>query len=163
MTLQKLSAGSGDEYLTRQVAALDSTEKGSIPLADYYAAKGEAPGRWIGSGLGRIDGLAINDVVTAEQMKHLFGSGRDPTTGRPLGAAYKVYANETVDAFNARVDGLLAHSSIPTSAERAIARSTAAREFFVAKHGREPATAQELSTALAKYSRPGRRRSRGST
>ena len=154
MTLQKLSAGSGYEYLTRQVAALDSTEKGSIPLADYYAAKGEAPGRWIGSGLGGIDGLAINDVVTAEQMKHLFGSGCDPTTGRPLGAAYKVYANETVDAFNARVDELLAHSSMPTSAEWAIARSTAAREFFVAKHGREPATAQELSMALARYSRP---------
>ena len=56
MTLQKLSAGSGYEYLTRQVAALDSTEKGSIPLADYYAAKGEAPGRWVGSGLGGIDG-----------------------------------------------------------------------------------------------------------
>ena len=45
MTLQKLSAGSGYEYLTRQVAALDSTEKGNIPLADYYVAKGESPGR----------------------------------------------------------------------------------------------------------------------
>ena len=43
---------------------------------------------------------------------------------------------------------------MPTSAERAAARSTAAREFFVAEHGREPATAQELSAALAKYSRP---------
>jgi hypothetical protein len=154
MTLQKLSAGSGYEYLTRQVAALDSTEKGSIPLADYYAAKGEAPGRWIGSGLGGIDGLAINDVVTAEQMKHLFGSGCDPTSGRPLGAAYKIYANETVDAFCARVDELLGHVAAPTPAQRARARSTAAREFFVAEHGREPATAQELSTALAKYSRP---------
>jgi hypothetical protein len=29
MTLHKLSAGSGYEYLTRQVAALDSTEKGA--------------------------------------------------------------------------------------------------------------------------------------
>lgn len=28
MTLKKLSAGSGYEYLTPQVAALDSTEKG---------------------------------------------------------------------------------------------------------------------------------------
>jgi hypothetical protein len=34
MTLHKLSAGSGYEYLTRQVAALDSTEKGLVPLAD---------------------------------------------------------------------------------------------------------------------------------
>ena len=52
MTLHKLSAGSGYEYLTRQVAALDSTEKGAVPLADYYSAKGETPGRWIGTGLG---------------------------------------------------------------------------------------------------------------
>jgi hypothetical protein len=154
MTLQKLSAGSGYEYLTRQVAALDSTEKGSIPLADYYSAKGEAPGRWIGSGLDGIDALAIGDIVTAEQMKNLFGSGCDPITGRPLGAAYKVYANETVDAFNTRVDELLAHSPTPTPAERATARSTAARELFVAEHGREPAFARELSAALARYSRP---------
>ena len=95
-----------------------------------------------------------SDIVTAEQMKHLFGSGCDPITGRPLGAAYKVYANETADAFNARVDELLAHAPEPTTAERATARSTAAREFFVAEHGREPATAQELSAALARYSRP---------
>lgn len=154
MTLQKLSAGSGYEYLTRQVAALDSTEKGSIPLADYYAAKGEAPGRWVGSGLSGIDALGINDTVTAEQMKHLFGSGCDPLTGRPLGAAYKVFANETVDAFNARVDELLARSPTPTPAERAAARSAAAHEFFLAEEGREPASAQELSAALTRYSRP---------
>jgi conjugative relaxase-like TrwC/TraI family protein len=154
MTLQKLSAGSGYEYLTRQVAALDSTEKGSIPLADYYSAKGESPGRWVGSGLTGIDGLELGDVVTAEQMKHLFGSGCDPVSGRPLGAAYKLYANETVDAFNARVDELLADSSKPTSAERAAARTTAAHEFFVADQGREPASGQELSAALKRYSRP---------
>ena len=154
MTLQKLSAGSGYEYLTRQVAALDSTEKRNIPLADYYAAKGEAPGRWIGSGLGGIDALAIRDIVRAEHMKNLFGRGCDPITGRPLGAAYKVYANETADAFNARVDELLVQSPVPTAAERAAARSTAAREFFVAENGLEPATARELSAALARYSRP---------
>ncbi|WP_157514885.1 MobF family relaxase [Nocardioides sp. J54] len=154
MTLQKLSAGSGYEYLTRQVAALDSTEKGSIPLADYYSAKGESPGRWVGSGLTGIDGLEPGDIVTAEQMKHLFGSGCDPVAGRPLGAAYKVYANETVDAFSARVDELLADSRKPTSAERAAARTNAAREFFVAEQGREPASAQELSAALKRYSRP---------
>jgi conjugative relaxase-like TrwC/TraI family protein len=154
MTLKKLSAGSGYEYLTRQVAALDSTEKGSIPLAEYYSAKGEAPGRWIGSGLDGIGVLAINDVVNAEQMKNLFGSGCDPISGRPLGAAYKVYGNETVDAFNARVDELLAPVGAPTPADRALARSTAARELFVAEKGREPATARELSAALGRYSRP---------
>lgn len=86
MTLHKLSAGSGYEYLTRQVAALDSTEKGATPLADYYSAKGESPGRWVGSGLVGIDGLEVGDVVTAEQMKHLFGTGAHPLTGQPLGS-----------------------------------------------------------------------------
>ncbi|MFI5621916.1 hypothetical protein ACIA03_00490 [Nocardioides sp. NPDC051685] len=44
MTIHKLAAGSGYEYLTRQVAAGDTTELGSTALADYYEAKGEAPG-----------------------------------------------------------------------------------------------------------------------
>lgn len=125
-----------------------------MPLADYYAAKGEVPGRWIDSGLDGIDALAIRDLVTAEQMKILFGSGRDPITGRPLGSAYKVYANETAVAFKARVDELLAHAPVPTPAERATARSTAAREFFVAENGRGPASVRELSAALATYTRP---------
>ena len=59
MTLKKLAAGSGYEYLTRQVAAADSTELGSTPLADYYSARGEAPGRWVGSGLAGIDGPRV--------------------------------------------------------------------------------------------------------
>ena len=103
MTLHKLSAGSGYEYLTRQVAALDSTEKGRTALADYYSAKGESPGRWVGAGLVGIDGLEVGDAVTAEQMKHLFGIGSHPLTGEPLGAAYKVYDNTGVDGFNAEV------------------------------------------------------------
>ena len=57
MTLHKLTAGSGYEYLTRQVAALDSTEKGRSALTDYYSAKGESPGRWVGSGLAVSTGL----------------------------------------------------------------------------------------------------------
>ncbi|HEX2893779.1 MAG TPA: MobF family relaxase [Marmoricola sp.] len=85
MSLKKLAAGSGYEYLTRQVAAADSTELGSMPLADYYAAKGEAPGRWIGSGLVGIDGLGYGGVVTDQQMKNLFGDGCDPVTGAALG------------------------------------------------------------------------------
>jgi hypothetical protein len=53
MTLKKLAAGSGYEYLTRQVAA-DSTELGRRRLVDYYEAKGEVPGAgsapgWSGS------------------------------------------------------------------------------------------------------------------
>jgi hypothetical protein len=57
MSLHKLTAGSGYDYLTRQVAALDATEKGHIGLASYYTERGEKPGVWIGSGLAGIDAL----------------------------------------------------------------------------------------------------------
>ena len=58
MSMHKLTAGSGYDYLTRQVAALDATDKGHVGLADYYSAKGESPGRWVGAGMDGIDGLA---------------------------------------------------------------------------------------------------------
>lgn len=89
MSLKKLAAGSGYEYLTRQVAVADSTELGRMKLADYYAAKGEAPGRWVGSGLVGIDGIGCGDPVTAEQMRNLFGEGRHPVAGTALGRAYR--------------------------------------------------------------------------
>jgi hypothetical protein len=78
MSLHKLTAGSGYDYLTRQVAALDSTEKGHTGLASYYTQRGETPGVWIGSGLDGIDGLTAGDPVTAEQMRALFGCGLHP-------------------------------------------------------------------------------------
>ena len=64
--------------MTRQVAALDATEKGHTGLASYYTERGETPGVWIGSGLDGIDGLAVGDPVTAEQMRALFGCGLHP-------------------------------------------------------------------------------------
>src|SRR6185436_19293073 len=78
MSIHKLSAGSGYDYLTRQVAALDATEKGHTGLASYYTERGETPGVWIGSGLDGIDGLPVGDPVTAEQMRALFGCGLHP-------------------------------------------------------------------------------------
>ena len=78
MSLHKLTAGSGYDYLTRQVAALDATEKGHIGLASYYTERGESPGVWIGSGMDGIDGLDAGDPVTAEQMRALFGCGLHP-------------------------------------------------------------------------------------
>ncbi len=78
MSLHKLTAGAGYDYLTRQVAALDSTEKGHTGLASYYTERGETPGVWIGSGSEGIDGLTAGDPVTAEQMRALFGCGLHP-------------------------------------------------------------------------------------
>jgi hypothetical protein len=44
MRVHKLTAGAGYDYLTRQVAALDATEKGHTGLASYYTERGETPG-----------------------------------------------------------------------------------------------------------------------
>src|SRR5690606_34932237 len=161
MTLHKLSAGSGYEYLTRQVAAGDDTEIGPRGLEDYYAAKGESPGRWTGSGLIGIDGLESGDRVTSAQMANLFGAGRHPLTGVALGAAYRVY---DIDAggFNAevarRLDVGADGSTEPAKrlAQVAAARSEVAREYFVREQGREPRDARELASAVARYSRPQR-------
>jgi TrwC relaxase len=78
MSVHKLTAGSGYDYLTRQVAAVDATAKGHTGLASYCTARGETPGVWIGSGLDGIDGLTAGDPVTAEQMRALFGCGLHP-------------------------------------------------------------------------------------
>ncbi|UFN45180.1 MobF family relaxase [Nocardioides okcheonensis] len=133
MSLHKLTAGSGYDYLTRQVAALDATDKGHVGLASYYAEKGETPGVWIGSGMAGIDGLDVGDLVTAEQMQNLFGAGHHPLAtertraldhqiGRPdtasptevdyraaarLGAPFKVYDHD-VSAFRIEVAKRLA-------------------------------------------------------
>jgi hypothetical protein len=182
MSLHKLTAGSGYDYLTRQVASLDSTEKGHIGLASYYAERGESPGVWIGSGMDGIDGLTAGDPVTAEQMRALFGCGMHPLAElvrqqRPagpdparrdyqdaarLGAPFKIVDGE-VSPFRFEVArrfaaintaaGLPAGAALPAT-ERARVRTEVAREFFLAEHGREPIDARELAGQIAKDSRP---------
>jgi TrwC relaxase len=96
MTLHKLTAGDGYQYLIRQVAVADSTNLGRSQLSEYYSAKGESPGRWVGSGLASLSDTgarpvsrqAVNELwtvaagseVTAEQMRALFGEGRHPNS-----------------------------------------------------------------------------------
>jgi hypothetical protein len=137
MSIHKLTAGSGYDYLTRQVAALDSTEKGHTGLAAYYAERGETPGLWIGSGLTGIDGLAAGDPVTAEQRRSLFG--------------WREVAKR-IAGIN-EVAGLPGDWPVP-AADRAQVRTGVAREFFVARHGREPMDARELAGQIAEDSRP---------
>lgn len=155
--LQKLSAGSGYEYLTRQVAALDVTGRGHISLADYYAAKGEAPGRWWGAGLDVL-GLALGGEVTAEQMKLLFGAGLNPTTGEKLGRAYSVFAGEPTpfetelaSRLTAWQDtyGLEPVAPIPQQV-RSQLRTELGRESFLAQHGVPPEGPRELHAFITK-------------
>ena len=96
-------------------------------------------------------------------MKHLFGTGSHPLTAQPLGSPYKTFGNEGVDGFNVevarRLEVLNKSMGRPaafraTVQEAARVRSEVAREWFVREHDREPASERELSTALARYSRP---------
>ncbi len=180
MSLHNLTAGSGYDYLTRQVAAMDSTEKGHAGLASYYTEKGETPGQWVGSGMVGIDGLAAGDVVTAEQMQSLFGSGHHPLAvqrklelgdqGRSekdyiavtrLGQPFKVYDND-VSEFRIevarRLELLNKERGLPRKAanvieDRARIRSQVALEMFRTEHGRDPLDAREMAGHLAKLSR----------
>ena len=181
MSLHKLTAGSGYDYLTRQVAALDATEKGHTGLVSYYAERGETPGVWIGSGIDGIDGLTVGDPVTAEQMRALFGCGLHPLAelrqqqlegpdlsrrgfqdAARLGAPFRV-VDGVVSPFRLEVAkriaainttaGLPADTPLP-AADRARVRTGVAREFFLAEHGREPIDARELAGQIAKDSRP---------
>lgn len=180
MTLHKLTAGSGYDYLTRQVAALDSTEKGSTSLAAYYSERGEQPGVWVGSGLAGIDGLDIGDVVTAEQMKALFAHGHHPLaeqriaalgagaaaadvrTVERLGQPFRVIEGD-VPQFHVDLARRLGELNVaagrpadaPSSVDdRARVRSDLAREYFRAEYGRAPVDAREVAATVAKHSRP---------
>jgi conjugative relaxase-like TrwC/TraI family protein len=180
MSLHKLTAGSGYDYLTRQVAALDATDKGRTGLASYYTERGESPGVWVGSGMEGIDGLDVGDPVTAEQMRALFGCGlhslaelrlqqleSPDLTGQDfwdvmrLGAPFKIMDDATpfrvevakgIAALNATIGEPV--DVAVAAADRARIRTQVAREFFVAEHGRTPIDARELAGQIAKSSRP---------
>ncbi|WP_256791953.1 MobF family relaxase [Terrabacter sp. Ter38] len=176
MSIHKLTAGSGYDYLTRQVAAQDATDKGHTGLASYYEQKGETPGVWVGSGMAGIDGLQVGDVVTAEQMQALFGSGHHPLaqqrldrlagpdltaldyrTVTRLGAPYKVYPSD-VSAFRIEVARRIAElastldegsdAAVPLQ-ERARVRTEVAIELFRAEHGRDPASGSDGAREIA--------------
>ena len=180
-SIHKLTAGSGYDYLTRQVAAMDSTEKGYTGLASYYTERGETPGKWVGSGMKGIDGLSAGQTVTAEQMQALFGSGHHPLAAQRkqnlagpdltkqdyaaitrLGSPFKVYDDDISD-FRKQVAERMgdynekagARRDAPLEPEqRSSIRTEVAREFFEREHGRPPEDARELAATVAKHSRP---------
>ena len=178
MGLAKLTAGDGYTYLTRQVAAHDATERGHSSLGDYYAEKGESPGRWAGAGLAGL-GLATGDAVTEAQMKALFGEGRHPNSATlesavlaaggtdkealaagALGSPFRTYAGAgsfRVEVAKAFTDYNADHgrhwrTSIPAEV-RARIRTGIARRRFVERHQRPPTDDRELAGFLAQLTR----------
>lgn len=180
MSLHKLTAGSGYDYLTRQVAAQDTTDRGHTSLATYYTEKGETPGRWVGSGLAGIAGIEAGEVVAAEHMQALFGSGHHPLAQQRrdelaadatdadvraatrLGAPFKVYRGDVppfqievarrMEQWN-KTHGRTVRSKVPISV-RAQIRTEVARECFRAEHGRDAQDPREIAATIARHSRP---------
>lgn len=176
-SLHKLTAGSGYDYLTRQVAVQDSTEKGHASLTSYYSEKGEIPGRWVGSGLAGLGDVEPGSFVSAEQMKALFGAGFHPNMAQRLaalpvdatreqvrdaarlGVPFKVYT--AASSFQKDVaircsewaiaNGLPADAVVPVDV-RAEIRNELATIAFGERVGRAP-TSLELSSEVARLSR----------
>jgi conjugative relaxase-like TrwC/TraI family protein len=126
-------------------------------LADYYSAKGESPGTWWGHGLAGL-GLEPGSVVSAEQMKLLFGAGLDPTTGAKLGRAFSVFGNtptpfeaelaRRIEAWRVSQD-LDEGLSVPKEVRDGL-RTALAREWFTARYGRPPEGPRELHGFITK-------------
>jgi conjugative relaxase-like TrwC/TraI family protein len=84
MTVHKLTAGDGYTYLTRQVASADEPRPRGQSLADYYTARGNPPGVWVGGGSQSLG--VVGTTVSEAQMKALFGEGRHPERDAMLAA-----------------------------------------------------------------------------
>ena len=179
ISLKKVTAGSGYDYLTRQVAAQDGMVR--TGLAAYYEEKGEAPGVWMGSGLEGLDGISAGDPVTETQMKALFGNGHHPLADQirqaALGAGLSEREAEKAcrlgRPFAVRTNGspefqqelkrryvaanLATGRPVNTKLDPdalAQIRSEVAAEFFAREFGRAPKTPLELHRAVAVWSRP---------
>ncbi|MGO1385913.1 MAG: MobF family relaxase [Arachnia sp.] len=173
--MHKLTAGSGYDYLTRQVAAQDTTEKGHASLASYYSEKGEIPGTWWGSGLVGLEDVAGGDPVTGEQMKALFGGGFHPnmaarlaalpvdataeqvTTAARLGRPFRVYEAATTFHKEMAIRSSQWQQEHPESSDMSVAvraeiRNSIARKHFAERVRRAP-NDLELSAEVARLSR----------
>jgi conjugative relaxase-like TrwC/TraI family protein len=179
ISLKKVTAGSGYDYLIRQVAAHDATI--GAGLAAYYEQKGETPGVWMGSGLTGLDGITAGDPVTEAQMKALFGHGLHPLADEIRTAALEAGLSERDAEKACRLGRPFAERTPATSDfseelrrrygaanvaagrraltqldpdARARIRSEVATEFFLKEYGRRPASPRELRSAVARWSRP---------
>ena len=74
MTIHKLV--DGYTYLTRNIAGGDVQRQRGQGAAEYYTAKGNPPGMWLGRGAHLLD--LDGQQVTEKQMKALFGLGQHP-------------------------------------------------------------------------------------
>ena len=130
VSLRRMSAGSGYQYLLRSVAAGDGSRALSTPLTRYYSEVGTPPGRWLGTGVRALGSgqLAAGMQVIEEQLALLIGMGRDPITGEQLGRAYPTYKRlaDRIDERVAALDPEMAQEDCAAETNRIEAEETAA-------------------------------------
>jgi len=143
MTVHKLTAGDGYTYLTRQVASADEHRTAGQSLADYYVARGNPPGAWMGRGAAQL-GIEGTQVTEA-QMKALFGEGRHPDRDAMLAAGHSPAETKLGAAYPSYAD--------LAPYQQRVADAVAA---FAEQHGRPP-SATERNQIAAKEARRGRR------
>ncbi|GAA4823940.1 MobF family relaxase [Nocardioides caeni] len=130
VSMRRMSAGSGYQYLLRSVAAGDGNRVLSTPLTRYYSDVGTPPGRWLGSGVGAfgVGQLRPGMHVSEEQLALLVGMGRDPITGEQLGRAYPSYKrlSDRIDERVAALDPEMTQEDCAAETTRIEAEETAA-------------------------------------
>ncbi|MGE4114825.1 MAG: MobF family relaxase [Candidatus Nanopelagicales bacterium] len=99
MSVARLSAGAGYQYLMRHTACGDVGRDRVTALTSYYAESGYPPGTWWGAGLdglGPLPGaIAPGTTVTEDAMARVFGAGHDPVTDLPLGRPYPQFKSRS--------------------------------------------------------------------
>ncbi|WP_151550490.1 MULTISPECIES: MobF family relaxase [Corynebacterium] len=157
MSLRKVSAGNGYEYLLRSVARNDEDQR-PTKLSDYYAAKGTPPGRWIGAGLSCFGSISAGDEITDEQMWALYGEGLHPDADAMIadGASYEqikigrpfaIYTggDEVLEAIREAEKAFKRDSGrLPTKRERSDLAAEIAIPAFIAETGVEPESQREV-------------------
>ncbi|MFE5866770.1 MobF family relaxase [Streptomyces virginiae] len=164
MTVHKLSAGDGYAYYISETVSADQQRERGQELGDYYAASGNPPGLWMGSG---IEALGVSGTVTEAQMKALYGEGLHPEADRiiaeriaagdtakqamraaKLGRKYMTFVDKNT-AFGRKLTEELdtfarLHHREPNAKERTELRGKVGAVQFRAELGRGPESKEEL-------------------
>src|SRR5665647_1045352 len=133
MTMHRLTAGAGYQYLLKHTASGDCDRSAKADLTAYYTASGNPAGRWYGRGLDALgaDRPSAGSQVSEPQMANLFGQGKDPTTGAALGRPYRQYAPaaeriaKQVAAFPPDLTGEARDAAVATITRVELAKRTA--------------------------------------
>lgn len=160
MSLRAVHAGTGYQYLLRSVATHDAQPEAGQSLADYYAAKGTPPGRWIGTGCAGLDSdtTAAGHTVDEAQMAALYGEGLHPDTdemmaagtplsGCKLGRAFPIYTGgKPVLEAIAKAEKTFQRTEgrRPTVAERGDIAESVGRPFYLADGGFDHASGADV-------------------